>query len=116
MANLKAVEFEDFVNFLGTLNSQGKACSFCGESSWRLTASFETDVDGVQKRLSPALAYATIKQPGSEEKRELMLNNADSMLIKECGNCGHIELFRYKTVLDYLNSRSEEEGSKDDGE
>lgn len=110
MKDIKSIEFEEFARFLDTLKDSRKGCFLCGDSSWRLTSSFESEVDGKTKRISHALPFSTIKDKTSSERSELMINNAFSVLVRECANCGHMSIFRYETVLTYLSKLEPDEG------
>jgi hypothetical protein len=110
MSELQTVEFQDFARFLQSLNDYGKGCYFCGEASWKLTGTFQSDVDGHKKNISHAMPFSTLTVKGSKEKSEIMINNASSVLTRECGNCGHMSIFKFDAVLSYLNKLPPEEG------
>lgn len=118
MGQIKAIEFKEFGRFLNELKDYGEGCSLCGGKVWKLTSSTEAQVDGESKRISHALPFSTIKDPEKTKKNELMMNNAFPILVRECGKCGHMTLFRYETVLSFLNNleKDEDKGEHTDGQ
>lgn len=112
MSKIETVGFKEFTRYLSTLPDHGKGCVICGKGSYRLGASFSTNISGKETDIALSIPYAALEPLDDGERGELMINNSFPVLTRECMECGHMVFFNYKTVLENINKEAPEKGEK----
>lgn len=108
MEKLTKVGFKEFTRYVQSLKDAGKPCPCCGEMKWRLTTTLDNKSAGVEAVLAYALPFATVSQTPEDAPGDIMINNALTVLIKQCMSCGNMTFFNHDAVLDKINAQLSE--------
>ncbi|WP_142815336.1 hypothetical protein [Serratia liquefaciens] len=112
MEDKQHVNFDDFVEFLSTLNDGKHTCPFCKGLRWTLSASVDVHVDGKQVKVTSFLPLGT-----TGEGKSALVTGGMNIISMSCNDCGYINLFDYHVVakkLEKIRSQLNEEKNREE--
>ena len=103
MSEMKLVEFQEFVEFLNSFDTNCRVCPFCKSSKWTLRTAAKKNVDNEDVGVTRFLPLGTTSEPPSG-----LISGGVNFLVMSCNECGYTNLFDHNFVLKRLNRVSQD--------